>query len=387
MKEEGIEFTTAKNIFYNQEMQFCRSFFSLAVGAIGDKINVLDAFSATGIRGIRYTKENKNVKKIDFLEANDYAIPIIKKNLKKNKIKANIIKNLYEKYLTAEVAGKFFFYDFIEIDSFGTPVLYLWSTFYGQQKKKRFYLSVTATDMAVLCGHETKACLKNYHSKSLNNEFTHETGIRILVKRIADAAVEYNFGITPLISISDRHYIKVLVEVENCAKKANETIAKLGYISYCNECSWRIATKRMYGNCAECDRLTDYAGQIWLGELHDHTFLNKMDVLNKKRNYEHSEEIRRKITLMKNEIGMPQYYYNIHVMCKRINAKTIPKLDAVIDKLKKNGFRASRTHFNSNSIKTDASIKEVYKTIGPERNRTPTLLHSKTILTPQLGGI
>ena len=140
MKEQNIEFAIAKNVFYNPEMQFCRSFCSLAVGAIEAKIKVLDAFSATGIRGIRYAKENKNVKEIDFLEANDDAIPTLKKNLKKNKIKGKPIKQLYERHFVngfldyldppKKVGSiypkpKDFGYDFVEIDPFGTPVLQL----------------------------------------------------------------------------------------------------------------------------------------------------------------------------------------------------------------------------------------------------------------------
>ena len=375
MIEEKIEFNLAKNVFYNPEMQFCRSFCSLAVGAIGNKINILDAFSASGIRGIRYAKENKNVASIGFLEANDCAIPVIKKNLKESKIKkSSIIKKLYEKYFTSpiglranslevsKISSDFFFYDFIEIDPFGTPTPFLWSTFYGQVKKKEFYLSATATDTAVLCGPETKACRKNYHSKSLNNEFTHENGTRILIKRIMETANEFDFGATPIFSLSDRHYIKVLLKIEKGAEKAYRNIEKFGFVSYCNKCGWRTAGKRMQNQCKSCKNITDYAGPLWLGELHDKKFLNKMLMLNKKRDYEHIEEIEKKIKLMLGELAMPPYFYDLHVTCKRIKA-SVPKIDDVIKKLKGRGFRAARTHFAKNGIKTNADMKELKKAI------------------------
>jgi len=67
MDEEGISFTAGKNVFYNPNMKFCRSVSSLAVGVIGGKLSVIDAFCASGIRGIRYAKENSNVEKLTFL--------------------------------------------------------------------------------------------------------------------------------------------------------------------------------------------------------------------------------------------------------------------------------------------------------------------------------
>ena len=360
MREEKIEFNLTKNVFYNAEMQFCRSFCSLAVGAIGTKINVIDAFSASGVRGIRYAKENKNVKQIDFLEANDVAIPIIKKNLKSNKIKkASIIKKIYEKYFTSD----FFSYDFIEIDPFGTPVPFLWSTFYGQVKKKEFYLSATATDTAVLCGPETKACRKNYHSKSLNNEFTHENGTRILIKRIMETANEFDFGATPLFSLSDRHYIKILLKIEKGAQKAYSNIEKFGFVSYCNKCGERTSGKRMQNECKSCKNITDYAGPLWLGELDDKKFLQKMLELNKKRNYEHKGEIEKKIKLMLGEINTPPYFYDLHTECHRIKAKNVPKIDEVIKRLEAGGWKAGRTHFAKTGIKTNADIKELKKAL------------------------
>lgn len=357
MKEENIEFQVSKNVFYNAHMQFCRSFFSLAIGAIGKNLQVLEGLSSSGIRGIRYAKENKNVKKIDFLEANDYAIPIIKKNLKKNKLKAKIIHKLYEKYL----ANDFFFYDFVEIDPFGTPVPFLWSTFYGQQKKKEFYLSITATDTAVLCGPEAKACMKNYHSKSLNNEFTHETGTRILIKRIAEAAAEFNFGIVSILALSDRHYIKILVKAEKGAGKADKTIAQLGYISYCPKCGWRNAAKRIINTCKNCNALADYAGLLWLGELHDKSIVKKMLALNKKREYEHKEKIGKILEAMHLEVSMPPFYYNTSKLAKRFKAKSVPKIEDLLKKLKKKGHKATRTSFHPQAIKTTAGIKELKK--------------------------
>lgn len=354
-QEEKIEFEISKEVFYNPNMQFCRSFCSVAVGAIEEPINLLDAFCASGIRGIRYAKENKNIKKSIFLDASTDAIKVLKKNLKKNKIKnTQVICDSVSKYMTNEMTES----NFIEIDPFGTPVPYLKDTMRFLTFKDRSYLSVTATDTAVLCGPEGRACLKNYHSKSLNNEFTHENGLRILLKRIIEAASEHNLGIMPLFSMSDRHYMKLLLKLEKDAKLSDENMKNLGYTSFCNSCGWRKSGKRVINSCENCSNETDYAGQLWLGELHDKKFLEKMLKINDKRKYEHKEEIEKTIKLMIAEIGLPQNYYNVHLLCKRFNLN-IPKTQELLEKIRKAGFKAEKTHFNEIGIKTDAEYKKL----------------------------
>ncbi len=365
IKEESISFDS-KNTFYNPEMRFCRSFFSLAVGALEGKLKLLDAFCASGIRGIRYAKENKNVKEITFLDLSKNAITASKKNTKTNKLKAKFVNDKIEKFCTV-----FLDYDFVEIDPFGTPVPYLNDIMRSQNDKKEWFLSVSATDTAVLCGPQATACLKNYHSKSLNNEFTHEVGTRIFIKRVAEAAAEHNFGITPLISLSDRHYIKLLLKVVRGADASDDTIKQLGFVSYCNICGWRTYGKRMKNSCEQCKCETDYGGQLWLGELHDKKLLQKMLKLNEKRNYTDAKELEKKLQLLIGELDMPAFYYNVHLLCKKVKSASVPKIDDFIKKIEARGTLqvasrqsiARRTHFSDVSIKSDAGVKELKKAI------------------------
>jgi len=369
MIEEKIEFQ-AKNVFYNEEMRFCRSIFSLAVGAIDEQIALLDAFCASGTRGIRYAKENKNVKSSIFLDWSENCIKLAKENAKKNKVKkAKMIREDVNKFLVNNFHEEKAEFNFVELDPFGTPTPYLYPTFYSMQKCKTFYLSATATDTAVLCGPEKNACLKNYHSKNLNNEFTHENGLRILIKRIAESAAEFNFGIEPLFSISDRHYLKTIIKCENNAIKADESMAKLGYVSYCSACAWRTSSKRAEYKCENCSKATEIGGPMWLGETSSKKFVEKMILLNDERKYEDKNEIGKKLELIKNEYGLPVGYYNVHVMCKRKNTKSVPKMDIVIEKLQENKFIAIKTHYSPVSIKTNAGIREIESAISESLKR------------------
>ncbi|MDD5171691.1 MAG: tRNA (guanine(10)-N(2))-dimethyltransferase [Candidatus ainarchaeum sp.] len=358
LEEDGITFSTAKTVFYNPAMRLCRSMSSLAVGAIGEKLEVVDAFCASGIRGIRYAKENKNVKKLTFIDIDKRAIALAKKNAKTNKLKADAVVGNISRLAFEHDA------DFLEIDPFGTPSPYLVDAFRYFNTKKLAYLSVTATDVAVLCGGKTAACMKNYHSRPMNNEFTHETGLRIMLKKVTETAAEFNMGITPLVSFSDKHYLKSVVMVKRSADLAYDSLKQLGHISFCNKCGFRSSGVFPERSCANCGAENDYAGPLWLGELHDPSFIGKMLELNQKRKYADREQMDHMLSLMLGEIGMPPYFYNVHALCKLQQLKSVPKMDDILAKLRKSGHKAVRTHFSPVAIKTAAPYKDVLGVLG-----------------------
>lgn len=361
LQEENVSFSTSKDVFYNPNMRLCRSMSSLAVGAIGEKLDVVDAFTASGIRGIRYAKENRNVKKLTLLDIDKRAVALAKKNIKSAKLKPSSSKTALGNIsrLAFELDA-----DFIELDPFGTPSPYLNDAFRYFNTKKVAYLSATATDVAVLCGGKTAPCQKNYHSKPLNNEFTHETGLRIMIKRIAEVAAEFNMGIRPLVSFSDKHYLKSVLEVRRSADLAFDSMNALGYVSFCPACGNRNHSRFPAPSCPRCGKGNDYAGQLWLGELHDAGFIRGMAGLNVEREYADKAEIGRMLGEMETEVGMPPYYYNIHALCKLGRMKSVPTTDHVLKALGSMGHKAYRTHFSPICIKTTAPYDDILRALG-----------------------
>jgi tRNA (guanine26-N2/guanine27-N2)-dimethyltransferase len=361
MQEENVSFSTSKDVFYNPSMRLCRSMSSLAVGAIGEKLELVDAFTASGIRGIRYAKENKNVKGLTLLDIDRRAIALAKKNIKSSKLKASSASTALGNIsrLAFELDA-----DFLEIDPFGTPSPYLIDAFRYFNTKKVAYLSATATDVAVLCGGKTAPCQKNYHSKPLNNEFTHETGLRIMIKKIAETAAEFNMGIRPLVSFSDKHYLKSVIEVRRSADLAFDSMNSLGHVSFCKACGERSHSRFPTLSCTRCGAKNDFAGFLWLGELHDAEFIRKMAKLNVQREYADRVEIGHMLSLMETEVGMPPFYYNVHALCKLAHMKSVPTIDHVLKALESMGHKAYRTHFSPICIKTAAPYGDILRAIG-----------------------
>jgi tRNA (guanine26-N2/guanine27-N2)-dimethyltransferase len=360
IREGNVTVNLAEGVFYNPNMEFSRDISSLAISSIPERLAICDGMSASGIRGIRYIKENSNVEDITFVDMDKAAVDYVKENLQLNGVKAEVVEDDINHFLYR--GGKRF--NFVELDPFGSPVPFTRSALLNLRASKTGYLSVTATDTAVLCGANPKACQIYYNSRPLHNSVCHEAGIRILLSHIARIASPLRLGIEPVISLSKRHYMKVIVKVKKDAKSAFDSVKKLGFVSFCPQCfTTRTETGPFLGKiCSFCGHQTDWGGPMWISNLHSSENLGRMLAENKNRAYSNRLELSRTIQLMQQEDSFPPFYFDIHAIVDRIKLSP-PKFDTVIDALVSKGYSVGRTHFSVTSIKTDAPASEVVAAI------------------------
>lgn len=352
--EGSVKIHVPKGVFYNSEMELCRDIFSLAVGAIGGKIDIADAMCASGIRGMRYKKENPNAGKLALVDTSALAIACARKNARANKIDCKCAKSEAGAFLRGNG------FDFVELDPFGSPQPFLHDAARSFSKIRRGYLSATATDMAVLCGAHHAACLKNYASVPLDNEFCHENAVRILAATVARAFSPFNLAATPVFSFSHRHYIKILFSISFGSEGAVEGMKKIGFVSYCPSCLWRGASRFPSSSpCPHCSHALLIAGPLCIGRLWDTGFVSKMLALNAARRYKNCDRIEKLLRTIEEESRIHTYgYYDLHRLAKK-SKKAIKAMDEAIFSLRSRGFAASRTHFCPTAIRTDAPHKEV----------------------------
>jgi len=355
--EEGpVRITQAKGVFFNPEMELCRSMFSLAVGAIGGKLDVVDAMCASGARGLRYKAENKNVGKLAMVDANKSAVACARKNAAVNKMRCRTVLADANEFLRKNA------FDFLELDPFGSPQPFLHDAARCLAANRGGFLSATATDVAVLCGAHHAACLKNYAAAPLNNEFCHENACRILSAAVARTFAPFNLAATPIFTLSHRHYVKVLFRVEEGAEKAVEAMKKIGFISYCPSCQWREGKRLpLMKDCPHCGARLLHGGQMHIGGLWDFALLERMLLLNAERKYAKAKEIEKLLSTMKDESAIPSMgYYDLHVVAKK-RGSAILSMDDAVAKLRASGFAASRTHFCPTAVRTDAPHEKVLR--------------------------
>lgn len=347
MEEENIKFESGAS-FYNQHMRLCRSISSLAVGAIEHPLSICDGFSSTGIRGIRYAKENPNVSRTAFVEFDESAANLCRKNISSNSVKGELFEEEFNHHLMDTS------YNLVELDPFGSPVPHSYFAMRSFRRMKEGYISATATDTAVLCGAHYAACIKYYHSRPLHNELCHEAGARILLKHFANLASEFDFGIVPLFTLSHRHFFKVFMRLEKGAEKAVQNEKEIGFINFCPKCGYREGNPIPLAKCPKCKSKMEYGGPFWLGKLHSKEHIRKMKELNEARGYADKKAISSLLSLMEKEDSFPPYFFDVHRSCKRFGLHNPKPIEEIIAALKKKKYSAARTHFSPTGIKTDA---------------------------------
>jgi len=367
-------------VFYNKKMILNRDITSLCINLYRElyhqeDLTVVDTMAASGISSIRLLNECNNIKRIYINDLNPLAVGLIKKNLELNNLNKSNTEILVSRndanFLLAEIVNDIYknskntlnYPNVISIDPFGTPNSYLDSAIKAIAKKNGL-LCITATDTAVLFGMRSKACIRKYMSKPLNCEFTKEIGARILLYFISRIANINDIGILPLLTFYSKHFIRVFALTFHNKKKISEFFDHFGYGFYCPLCGYRKVIKNNeifhYQICKLCsnDDLR-YFGPIWISEIHDKKFVNELRNKIQEYRVENKSKIEKILEMIEDETFMPNFYYNTHKVARKLKLHEIPKITHIIKTLKERGYKATRTHFDFQSIKSDANINEI----------------------------
>ena len=323
-------------VFYNPVMSLNRSISVLLLNSINkNKMQIADPLAASGVRSIRFLRElNKNkIKKIYINDHNKKAMDLIKQNLALNKIKKSnfIITNEDANLFLLNSTG----FDYIDIDPFGTPNPFLDAA--CKRIGRDGILAVTATDTSALCGTFPKACIRKYWALPRKDAIMHETGLRILIRKIQLVAAQYDKALIPVFSYSKEHYMRVFFRNKKGKNIADKMLKMHGFFND--------------------------AGPMWLGNLWDENLANKIhsNALKNELFKKNNELIKFLKIIMEeskiNTIG----FYDLHDVCKRNKIKNLQKKDVIINKIKKSGFKASETHFSGHGLRSYIKLNHLIK--------------------------
>lgn len=350
-------------VFYNPHMELNRDLSILAIQVFQNEedreINICDLFGGSGIRGIRYKNE---IDGVDNVAIND--ISELANEYEKHNIELNNLENIevYQHDASMFLRMKRGEFDVIDIDPFGTPSPFLDSA--GYCARRNSLLCVTATDTSALCGTYKEPCIRKYNAKPYKSEYCHENGIRILAGFVALTLAKYSKCIDIKMSHSTEHYMRLYIKIEKGSKKSDETLKNIGYISHCSSCLHRQTSYGLASSveetCPVCGEKLVHAGPMWLGDIQNKEFIQKMidETEHKKINTE--KEALKLLNSCLNEAGAPVTFFDVHAICKSLKISA-PKLDLIFEEMENEGFIAIKTHYNPLGIKTDANIKEMQK--------------------------
>lgn len=338
-------------VFYNPHMCLNRGLMVLFMRALGGGV-FGDVLAGSGAKGLRVAVEAGC--SVSLNDANSDAVDLIRRNVGLNGLEGGgaVVTNLDGNCFMLENTGRF---DFIDIDPFGSPVPFIDAALLASKKKG--FLGVTATDTAALCGVYPGTCFRRYLARPLRGALCHEVGLRILAGYVVRMGAKYDLGVVPVLSHYTRHYMRLYLRVSRGVNSANRSLQDMGFLYYCSKCSvYRYLREEFPSKTlCRCGGRLRAAGPLWLGSLHDHRILSDMLSM-----AEAGDEKKLLATLL-DELSQP-FFYDVHRVASELGVSS-PKIDIVLERLRNQGFAASRTHFTPVGVKTDAPLEDVKKTL------------------------
>jgi tRNA (guanine26-N2/guanine27-N2)-dimethyltransferase len=312
-------------VFYNPVMKLNRDITVLLLNSVPDtQMQIAVPMAGTGIRGIRFFKElaKGKVKSISINDHSERAFKGMKENLKLNKIGKKVLVSCSDANLFLLNSSGF---DYIDIDPFGTPNPFLDSAV--NRIAREGIIGVTATDTSALAGSYPNVCIRKYWAVPLRNELMHEIGVRILIRKVQLIGAQYGKALTPIFSYSKDHYYRVFFRSNKSKSMADKILTKHAHFQD--------------------------AGPLWIGSLWDVNLVKNM-VKNAK---EH--ETLQFLKIIYDEAKVDTFgFFDLHAIAAHLKLKTIPAKEAVLEAVRKKGYKAVNTHFTGTGVRTDMSIDE-----------------------------
>ncbi|MBC7114316.1 MAG: tRNA (guanine26-N2/guanine27-N2)-dimethyltransferase [Archaeoglobi archaeon] len=325
-----------EGVFYNPHMKMNRDITVAALRVLGAR-DYLDAFTATGIRGIRVALE-AGVESI-LNDKNPRAVKCAEENVRRNNLSCEVLGRDAASLMHERS------FDSIDLDPFGSPAPFM----IAASKSAKKLLFVTSTDTSALCGSHPEAGLRKYGVHLFKTEYYPEVGLRALLGFSARCLAVFEKYAKPLMTYASRHYYRAILLIGRGARRSDEMLRKTGWILHCPSCLFRkIESLPSSELCPECGEKMKLMGPLWTGETKDRSFLEKL--------LEELEGEARELTeRLLEELDSPMCYDH-HAFC-RMKKKSASKMEDFLERIREMGYEASRVHFSGTGFKTDAPFR------------------------------
>ncbi|MED6136678.1 hypothetical protein PIB30_058077 [Stylosanthes scabra] len=373
--ERGLGFDTG-GAFYRQESAAGRDLGVLAASLhkkSNGSLRVLDALCGCGVRSLRYLVEAE----ADFVAANDgndcYGSTIAENlsRAQKGSCEGNNgerwkVTHLEANRVMVDYYMQKSFFDFIDVDSFGSDSSFLRSAMNALRLGGLLY--VTSTDGYSSGGHRPHHSLAAYGAYVRPMPYSNEVGLRMLIGGAAREAAVLGYHITPLFSYYAYHgpVFRVLLRMNR--GKIHDS-RHYGYIGYCHECgnsreySWdQLGQISCSCSMPMVSNSLVVSGPLWTGPLHDAAYLTDMLNLAKEWGWVESgskNSLEKLINLMIDESDpkLPFGYIKLDEMASRAKINS-PPLKALMSAMHQEGYAVSRSQIATNAIKTNCPMTE-----------------------------
>lgn len=375
-------------VFYNKFLVLNRAIISTALSAyldlgvsVFDPVRCLDGIGCTGISGLLWKKYITSGISVTINDSHPKAYEYIKENATQNGIDVTVLNKDTCVLLHEQT------FNFISLDCHTEAAFYFDSIF--RNLPKFGFLAITTKDDASLSGMSPKA-LRNYGGFISRTAYAKELAIRLFLAALARAAALHKKDLEVLCSVSWKSSFTILVMVKRGAKKSLNNVRRLIHCNVCEDRAFYPITNHPLENpsallgCGCPSRSGKVAvelGPVWCAEIFNVDFLSLMlkhckkfpwqqtvepllhQLLNEARCVSVSDvEVppAKKLRLSCDEDYQeqaPPFYYNLHRHSPK--GPQLLRVERAVQCLQKKGFRASRTHFDPEAVRTNASLQDL----------------------------
>lgn len=351
--------------FYNPHMHPNRDLSVLMMKYLaalrGAPFQAVETHAATGITSLRWHKEAPEAVTRTFSsDISTESIAVFQRNYALNAIdeKAYVIEETDGRKLLEKLRKEPI--HFIEVDPFGIAIPYVEEALVTLDNQG--ILSLTNTNLSPLAGSYVNACRRRYTAVPLKNEFKHEIGLRIFIKKVIERGAEHDVAMVPVLAVAHQHFYKVFFRKVRGARRANELIGQIGFLLYCPNCLNRrtiLHVNQSAARCEVCRHGFHYAGPLWLGPLVEDGVLEAlqriaagMETL--------SPVTRRLLRMLEGDRDVPSVgYYQVPRLMKKWGLKEQPPIRKIL-----RWTEGVRTHFAGDGFRTPLSHAELIERLS-----------------------
>lgn len=308
------------------------------------------ALEASGIRGIRLAHEAfvqypQIHATILMNDRDERAVNAMKQNIAQNHCSkiSNVAFDLTTK--SAELALlEHASFDYVDIDPYGSPNPFLDSAV--KRVKHKGVLAVTATDLAALCGSQPLAARRKYDAVVVRHACRHEWGLRLLIRKVQLVAAQLEIGAVPLLCYFKDHYYRCYFIMMHSRRVVDQLLAQHKLIAV------NDANGVYVENCIDLADLSQLKarhtfGPLYVGPLQSvATNLAPLQTILSQDSFFHNYFAENE----QNVIG----FYKSDFVAQEEKFCQVNTLATCIKQLNDAGFLATRTHFDTQGIKTNA---------------------------------
>ncbi len=342
------------DVFYNPLMLSNRNISILLLNSLPrQNLKIADPLAGSGVRSLRFLKELKKnkIKQICINDLKDTFPQTFKEEALRNKLSISKLIKTEKLKISHEEASLFLLhetgFDYIDIDPFGSPNPFLAAAV--ARISRDGILAVTATDTAALTGTYPLVTRRKYWAEPLWNYLMHETGLRILIRRVQLQGTQFDKALIPILSYHKEHYFRIYFKVVKGKEKCDEILKLQHYLLFCPSCL-NYKTSIYNQDICSCGQKFSFAGPLWIGSLFDQKLLQTMS---KKNPFPEEQQF---LDQLNEEASLPVVgFYDLHQIARKLKTD-VPRMDLVLQKVK-----GVRTHFSGTGIKTTASLDEIKK--------------------------